>query len=563
MPMNMPMLIPLILLFLSPVRVAANDLSSFSDDPPLSQRDASAIHREEEEALLLVEQANGYLLSNPKQASYYAQQALSLFTTDAPSKVRAEALLLYCNAEQLLGNFDLSIRTLYEAEPHIPASDRRYLAQLYLLQGRIYGKMGDYNRAIELNDRATSIFKSLSDSTSIARCYSERGVIHHYIGEFSTSDRFFSRALLIYRSQHDLREIARCLNNFCLYEGNTDEKLEMLREAITINKHLGARWSLGENYNNLAKQYCYAHRYDEALQALNTAFDYANQLGARELMSDNYEYRAMAYAAMHRYEEAYQALQEMYHLKGELQNNNKLRTLEQEMAYKKYNEQRIATERREQEYRFELLKRNFWLLGSLLSLGLIASFFIYQWQRRRRRMELVEAQYRLKLSQNELNELKLQHQEEELQSVTNELNDSRREMTNIAVFLQSRSELLNKLRDMIREGYRMEPSLLPAHLKKINAYIAQSQGGEAAGSGLLGTIEEKSKEFQKRLDALHPGLTQGERHLAMLLRVNFTTKEIAMLTGTLPKTINMNRYRLRKSLGLAADDNLVEYLQRL
>ena len=523
----------------------------------------AATSDEEQQALMLVEQANSYLLSNPKLASYYAQQAVTLIPTNGPSEVRFDALFLYSYAEQLLGNFDLAVRTLYDTERLLPPKDKQRRARLYLLSGRVYGKLGDYNRAIDLNDKATAIFKSMSDSASIAQCYSERGVIHHYINEFSTSDRFFERALTINRQLRNLKEIARCLNNFCLYEGRTDEKIEMLREAITINKNLDARWSLGENYNNLGKQYYYAKRYQESLEALDVARGYADQIGARELISDNYEYRAMVFAAMKRYEQAYHALEEMYRLKGELQNTNRLRSLEQEIAYKQYTEQKSSTERREQEYRIELLKRNVWLLISLMVIGILLSFFYYQRLRRRRKMELVEAQYRLKLSEHELNELKLQRQEAELQSVQSELNDSRREMTNIAVFLQSRSELLDKIREMIKEGYRMDPASVPTHLKKINAFISQSQGGEAASSNLLTTIEEKSKEFQKRLDALHPNLTPGERHLATLLRVNLTTKEIAILTGTTPKTINMNRYRLRKSLGLATDDNLVEYLQKL
>ena len=523
----------------------------------------AATSDEEQQALMLVEQANSYLLSNPKLASYYAQQAVTLIPTNGPSEVRFDALFLYSYAEQLLGNFDLAVRTLYDTERLLPPKDKQRRARLYLLSGRVYGKLGDYNRAIDLNDKATAIFKSMSDSASIAQCYSERGVIHHYINEFSTSDRFFERALTINRQLRNLKEIARCLNNFCLYEGRTDEKIEMLREAITINKNLDARWSLGENYNNLGKQYYYAQRYQESLEALDVARGYADQIGARELISDNYEYRAMVFAAMKRYEQAYHALEEMYRLKGELQNTNRLRSLEQEIAYKQYTEQKSSTERREQEYRIELLKRNVWLLISLMVIGILLSFFYYQRLRRRRKMELVEAQYRLKLSEHELNELKLQRQEAELQSVQSELNDSRREMTNIAVFLQSRSELLDKIREMIKEGYRMDPASLPTHLKKINAFISQSQGGEAASSNLLTTIEEKSKEFQKRLDALHPNLTPGERHLATLLRVNLTTKEIAILTATTPKTINMNRYRLRKSLGLATDDNLVEYLQKL
>jgi hypothetical protein len=48
--------------------------------------------------------------------------------------------------------------------------------------------------------------------------------------------------------------------------------------------------------------------------------------------------------------------------------------------------------------------------------------------------------------------------------------------------------------------------------------------------------------------------------LATLLRVNLSTKDIAMLTGNMPKTINMNRYRLRKALGLLPEDELTKYL---
>ena len=35
-----------------------------------------------------------------------------------------------------------------------------------------------------------------------------------------------------------------------------------------------------------------------------------------------------------------------------------------------------------------------------------------------------------------------------------------------------------------------------------------------------------------------------------------------MITGTTPKTINMNRYRLRKALALEGEEDLVEYLTR-
>lgn len=80
---------------------------------------------------------------------------------------------------------------------------------------------------------------------------------------------------------------------------------------------------------------------------------------------------------------------------------------------------------------------------------------------------------------------------------------------------------------------------------------------------MLTNIEQKNTDFLARLQIRHPRLTHGEKYLATLLRVNLSTKEISLMTGTIPKTINMNRYRLRKSLGLQPEEDLAEYLQKI
>lgn len=516
-----------------------------------------------QQAQKLIDQAQKYLYNNPKQASYYAAQASALFPEDEPSEVRAQAMILYCQAEQLLGNFDLSIKNLYDTQKYIHPTNKKQMAQLCSLMGRVYSKLGDYNKAIELNDKATSIFKSIGDSTSVAGCYNERGVMHHFMSEFTVAERFFQRALAINRAQRNLKEIATNLNNLCLYRGNTEEKLSFIQEAITINKNLDAQWSLGENYNNMGKQYYYGKQYSNALEALRKAYEYAHNIGARELICDNYEYSSMVYAAIGDYAQAYKYLDKRYHLGKELQSSNKLRNIEQEISYKRYQDQKYATEMQEQTYKTELLKRNLWLLGSVLILGIAFSIFLYKWYKRRKDLQLIEARYQLQLSEKEVAELKMHQQELELQNVHNALATSRQEATSFAVFLKSRNELLDKIRGMVKEGYKMDAQAITPHLKKINAFISQSQSGDKTNSALLTNIDDKSNEFLQRLVAIHPKLTQGEKYLATLLRVNLSTKEISMLTGTTPKTINMNRYRLRKSLNLSSEEDLTDYLQNI
>ena len=516
-----------------------------------------------QQAQKLIDQAQKYLYNNPKQASYYAAQASALFPEDEPSEVRAQAMFLYCQAEQLLGNFDLSLKNLYDTQKYIDPANKQQSAQLYSLMGRVYSKLGDYNKAIELNDKATSIFKVIGDSTSVAGCYNERGVMHHFMNEFVVAERFFQRALAINRAQRNLKEIATNLNNLCLYRGNTEEKLSFIQEAITINKNLDAQWSLGENYNNMGKQYYYGKQYSNALEALRKAYEYAHNIGARELICDNYEYSSMVYAAIGDYAQAYKYLDKRYHLGKELQSSNKLRNIEQEISYKRYQDQKYATEMQEQTYKIELLKRNLWLLGSVLILGIAFSIFLYKWYKRRKDLQLIEARYQLQLSEKEVAELKMHQQELELQIVHNALATSRQEATSFAVFLKSRNELLDKIRGMVKEGYKMDAQAITPHLKKINAFISQSQSGDKTNSALLTNIDDKSNEFLQRLVAIHPKLTQGEKYLATLLRVNLSTKEISMLTGTTPKTINMNRYRLRKSLNLSSEEDLTDYLQNI
>ena len=513
------------------------------------------------QAKTLVEQAQNALFSNPKQASYYAAQAAALFPEDQPNEICTQAMILHSQAEQLLGNFDLSIKNLYDAQRYINPANKRQTAQLYSLMGRVYSKLGDYNKGIELNDKATSIFKSLGDSASVAGCYNERGVMHYLLDEFVVAEKFLQRALTINRAQRNLKEIATNLNNLCLYQGDTEKKLSLIQEAIAINKNLDAQWSLGENYNNMGKQYYFGEQYSKALEALQKAYEYAHNIGAKELICDNYEYSSWVYAAIGDYKQAYTRLSQMYALSKELQSSNKLRNIEQEISYKRYQDQKYATEMQEQTYKIELLKRNLWFLGSVLVLGLAFSIFLYKWYKRRKGLQLIEARSQLELSQRELSELKLPQQELELQNIQNALDSSQQEVTSFAVFLRSRNELLDKIREMIKEGYKMDNQALIPHLKKVNAYISQYQSGDKTNNALLLNIEDKSKEFIERLTKEHPNLTQGEKYLATMLRVNLSTKEISMISGNSPKTINMNRYRLRKALNLPTEKDLVEYLQ--
>ena len=520
-------------------------------------------HDKQQEAEMLIKKSAGAMYNNPKQAMYYASKVIGLFPEDQRNDQKAEAILYHSQAEQLLGNFDQSIKTLYDALECVTPENKGLSAQIYALMGILYCRLTDYNKAIELNEKATSIFKSLGDSTSLALCYNDRGIIHAYLNEFGTAEQFLRQALAINRSQKNLKSVAANLNNLCLFEGNFEDKLGFINEAIVINKNLNSQWSLGENYNNMGKQYFYAKQYNNALQALQKAYEVANSIGAKELICDNYEYSSWVYEALGDHKNAYKCLMQLYILSKDLQSGSKLRTVEQEISHKRYMDQQRKAELKEQAYEIELLKRNLFAVLIVFISLVVFSIFLYKWYKRKKNMQLMVARYNLEQSEHELAELKVRQQELELKSVQNALENSRQEASSFAVFLHSRNEILEKIREMIKQGYKMDQQALLPHLKKVNAFISQYQSGDKANSTLLTNVEEKNQEFLQRLSERHPNLTQGEKYLATLLRVNLSTKEISMLTGNVPKTINMNRYRLRKSLNLSSEEDLTDYLQNI
>lgn len=514
-----------------------------------------------EDAKEWISKSRDLTYTNPEQAVYLASRAINLVTDEKHNNLKAEAMYAYALAERLLGNFDSSIKTLTETLALVGASNHSLRGHILSLMGVVYSSLTDYNKAIELNEKATSIFKSINDSISLALCYNNRGVIHYSLNEFSIADQFLMQALSINRSLKNLKGIASNLNNLCLYDGNPDEKISFINEAIVINKNINSKWSLGENYNNLGKQYFYAGRYNDALQALKTANDFAFEVSAKELICDNFEYSSWVYAALGKYKEAYESVTQLHILNRELQSSNKLRTLEIEISNKRLQEQQRTGQLQEQNYRIELLKRNVVMLLVLIVLMIVTALFISKWYKHKKNMQLMETQFKLEQIEHEVAEQRVIQQELELSSMQNVLANKRREVTSFAVYLNSRNSMLDRIREMIKEGYKMGEEELRQHLKRINTYIAQSQSVDQSDGLLLSSLQDKDQEFQQGLAELHPNLTPGEKQLATLLRVGLSTKEIAVITGSSPKTINMNRYRLRKSLSLNSEESLISYLQ--
>ncbi len=76
-------------------------------------------------------------------------------------------------------------------------------------------------------------------------------------------------------------------------------------------------------------------------------------------------------------------------------------------------------------------------------------------------------------------------------------------------------------------------------------------------------VKEKSQLFYTKLNAIFPNLTANEIRLSSLIRLNLSSKEIASILNISLKSVEMNRYRLRKKMQISSKKSLSDYIRKI
>ena len=76
-------------------------------------------------------------------------------------------------------------------------------------------------------------------------------------------------------------------------------------------------------------------------------------------------------------------------------------------------------------------------------------------------------------------------------------------------------------------------------------------------------VHQNNELFYASLRERYPRLTQNEIRLSALIRLDLSSKEIASILNISSKSVEMNRYRLRKKMQLSGSINLSEFIRRI
>jgi len=201
---------------------------------------------------------------------------------------------------------------------------------------------------------------------------------------------------------------------------------------------------------------------------------------------------------------------------------------------------------------FQILEpwyRTGWALGAYALLLLTAVFILEKisQKRLRRQRRHLEAEKEQELARHRI--------DAEREMFALELKNKNRELSNAALSLIRKNEVLQHLRDEL-----LKTENDPRAPRKLARQIDRHLEGDHDWELFETAFNQVHDDFFKRLLHQFPELTPGDLRLAAYLKLNLSSKEIAPLLNISVRGVENKRYRLRKKIGLPEDANLTEYV---
>ncbi len=137
------------------------------------------------------------------------------------------------------------------------------------------------------------------------------------------------------------------------------------------------------------------------------------------------------------------------------------------------------------------------------------------------------------------------------------------ELTAGASFLAAQQERIDTIR---KEMAELLPTLPEPGRERVAELARRLDGSDGASPGWE-AFERRFREthpgFLRALAGRAPEMTPTELRVCSLLRANLSSKQIAALLSISPKSVDIYRYRARRKLHLAPEENLVSFLASL
>jgi tetratricopeptide (TPR) repeat protein/DNA-binding CsgD family transcriptional regulator len=471
----------------------------------------------------------------------------------------AEALALKHNYEAPLSNIYNNLARITSNEGNNTIAIEGYLkaAELFDKQNRpdalaivfdnigtLYYKLKNYQDAIQYYKQAGEINEKENNIAALQNNYNNLGNAYSKIDSLEKAHYYYNLVVENARKNNNEYDLAKGylnLANLLNREGTYAEAGRYYDSAVYYSEKNNIRFGILISKLNMGNYYNNTGNYSTSLKTYREVKTMLSKYNLPDMEASLYKSMSKAFKNLGVYDSALYYFEIYEHFSDSISGKEtREKVLELE---KKYESERKAREIAELQESITLEKsRNRVFIIALISLGLMSLTTVLLFLYRRRAAILRE-----KLTLQENLELK------------NTMELRNKELVSKALMVSNLNEQLDKINHHVAQ---IKPVLNAEGAQKLDNLVKDLE---------ITLPDHAWQEFETRFEQVHQGfftrllsdysdLSPTELKICSLLRLNMSTKDIAMLTNRSIGTVDNIRSSIRKKLKLDAEANLTCFL---
>lgn len=460
-------------------------------------------------------------------------------------EAKAYVLLEFSDFLLKHGYYESSAYVLSYARQLVPGVGRGAEAKLAEQSGFASEGLKNDSAAELYYKKALSLYKEEQDLHGMTLTLLNMGVMAHRYQNTAKARNYYSSGVNMLRQERDSFRLANALAYFGLLQDSEAARDSLLTKAQGIAITTDNKPALFQIYYYQARIAFDQARYKDAETLIERAMRYQQAMAAdNEQRYAPLLLQSKIYAVQKEPAAAYEVLQQY------LSEISGVQALREKVAQKRFAEAVALVEAcggfgGEKESWSPLW---LWITTGVLAAALAAvvAFAL----RSRRGCASREAEMSERLSEYMEKNLRL----------TENYGKLSEELLRHTMGFMHHCAFLNQMARELRAANNTDKAKMQAVSKSVVASLSQYTDSVESLSGkdimrcALETLGNRMKEDE-------PSLTPETLDLAMWIRLGFPKRDIMTATGKKSETLQMTRYRLRKALNLAQNQNLYEYLK--
>lgn len=447
-----------------------------------------------------------------------------------------------------------------------------------------YRNVGNYSEVLRIAFISLKYFISTNDSLQIANTYNSIGVTYKLLENYEKSLAYYNLSDEYFNAKGDKRGKSRILNNkgtVFLNLKKYQDALENFKKSLEIEKEIGSADNISTRYNNIGLTYAYLGNYESSIYYLRLCLNRHKKAGNLLELANSYESLAqfydlkkdadsLEYYLLKSYKLCEQLnikrlkslvafrLSELYQSRNDIKRAfnylSVYKTVDDSLYHSKSFRQITEEEYRylhSKDFELQKIEKSNTFQRFIIVIGFLVILILVFWVLFLKQRVKVKTAEMVKKDLEE----KIEIQKDELLIQGKELMSKTLQLGNDTSEVRYAIQQLKKLKSEFGIQGRHK-------IQQLIQDLEHNQNKDIWSEFEL-RFSKVNKNFYGILLSLYPSLTLSERRLAALIFLNFSTKEIAIITKQTPRSVLVAKSRLRKKMNLPATKDISNYLNEL